>query len=120
MHKRPEEITRQFTAILDDHLARIVSGDEEEYLEIHSIAERMNIHPTHLSNTVKEVTGKAPCDICNEKTVAIAKNLMGNADITIAGIAQLLTFEPTNFTKYFKRHTGETPSQFRKKIFIQN
>lgn len=119
MHKRPEEITHQFTTILDDHLAKIVSGEEDEYPEIHSIAERMNIHPTHLSNTLKEVTGKAPCDICNDKTVAIAKELLSNSGVTIASIAHQLTFEPTNFTKYFKRHTGETPSQFRNRIFLQ-
>lgn len=119
MNKRPEEIARQFNAILDAHLAKIVSGEEDDYPEIHSIAERMNIHPTHLSNTLKKVTGKAPCDICNEKTVAIARELMSNPQVSIASVAHQLTFEPTNFTKYFKRHTGETPSQFRNKLFGQ-
>jgi len=115
VNKRPEEITKDFNQILDNHLEKIVQGETDVYLEIQDLANMMHIHPTHLSNTIKEVTGKAPCDICNEKTIDIAKNLLQNSELTIAEIAYKLTFEPTNFTKYFKKHTGQTPSQFRKK-----
>lgn len=118
MSKRPEEITNEFNSILDNHLEKIVQGEEDVFLEIHDIAERMHIHPTHLSNTIKETTGKAPCDICNEKTISIAKRLLNNSGLRIADIAYKLTFEPTNFTKYFKKHTGETPSQYRKRVEI--
>lgn len=115
MNKRPEEITQIFYTILDQHLEKIVSGEEENFMEIHDIAEIMHIHPVHLSNTIKEITGKAPCDICNEKTIQIARKLLDDPEKTIAKIAYNLTFEPTNFTKYFKRHTGETPSEYRKR-----
>ncbi len=113
--KRPEEITNEFNRILDSHLEQIVRGEADVYPEIKDLAEIMHIHPTHLSNTIKETTGKAPCDICNEKTIAIAKNFLDNPELTIAAIAYKLTFEPTNFTKYFKKHTGDTPSGYRKK-----
>lgn len=114
MNKRPEEITKDFNYILDNHLEKIVLGDTDTFLEIQDIAELMHIHPTHLSNTIKETTGKSPCDICNEKTIVIAKTLLTTTEQTIANIANKLTFEPTNFTKYFKKHTGETPSEYRK------
>lgn len=67
MEKRPEEIRKQFNSILDHHLERLVRGEVDTYLEIHDIAKRMHLHPTHLSITIKETTGKSPCDICNEK-----------------------------------------------------
>jgi AraC family transcriptional regulator of adaptative response / methylphosphotriester-DNA alkyltransferase methyltransferase len=114
MNKRPEEIAKDFNSILDNHLDKLIQGEEDTYLEIQDVAKLMHIHPTHLSNTIKEVTGKSPCDICNEKTINIAKKLLRNPEKTIANIADKLTFEPTNFTKYFKKHTGETPSEFRK------
>lgn len=114
MKKRPEEITIDFKSILDSHLEKIIRGEVDIYLEIQDIANLMNIHSTHLSNTIKETTGKSPCDICNEKTIDIAKRLLKNSKYTIAHVAYTLTFEPTNFTKYFKRHTGETPSEYRK------
>ncbi|UJH92810.1 AraC family transcriptional regulator [Antarcticibacterium sp. 1MA-6-2] len=105
MLKRPEEITIKFNEILDGHLKKIVSGEIEVFPEIHEIAGLMCIHPTHLSNTIKEVTGKAPCDVCNEKTIAAAKKLLSDPGCTIREVALRLTFEPSNFTKYFKRHT---------------
>jgi AraC-like DNA-binding protein len=118
MTTRQEEITKAFLIELDKHLQNIVSGKTDTYFEIQDLAEILNIHPTHLSNTIKETTGKAPCDICNEKTIAIAEKLLENREMTISEVAYKLTFEPTNFTKYFKKHTGQTPSAFRKsKLF---
>jgi AraC family transcriptional regulator of adaptative response / methylphosphotriester-DNA alkyltransferase methyltransferase len=116
--KRPEEITRDFNNILDDHLEKIIQGEVDTFLEIQEVAKLMHIHPTHLSNTLKETTGKSPCDICNEKTINLAKRLLKNPAQTIANIASKLTFEPTNFTKYFKKHTGQTPSEYRKRSIM--
>jgi len=114
LNLRPEEILQEFNTILEVHLEKIVSGESEVFLEIHEIADMMHIHPTHLSNSIKLKSGKSPCDICNEKTVKLAMDLLIRRELTIAKVANLLTFEATNFTKYFKRHTGITPSEYRK------
>lgn len=114
---RPQEITLQFCEILNKHLDKIVSGEEEHYLEIHQIADLMHLHPTPLSNTIKQTTGKSPCDICNEQTIAKAKELMQDTEFSIADVARQLTFDPSNFTKYFKRHSGITPGAYRKSLF---
>ncbi len=116
MKKRSAEITETFNSILDIHLEKLISGEVDEYLEIQDIAEMMHIHPTHLSNVIKDVTGKSPCAICNSKTIDLAKRLLNREDTTIAAIAFKLSFEPSNFTKYFKKHTGETPLSFRKNL----
>jgi len=99
---------------LDKHLQEIVSGQTDIYYEIHDLAEILHIHPTHLSNTSKQTTGKSPCDICHEKTITVAKKLLENTELTISEVAFKLTYEHTNFTKYFKKHTGKTPSAYRK------
>ena len=62
--QRPEEITQNFLSELDNHIADIVSGKKEVFYEIHDFANILCIHPVHLSNTVKETTGKSPCDHC--------------------------------------------------------
>lgn len=120
MNKRPDEITTDFLKIMDNNLQELIDGKTDDYLDIHKIAEMLFIHPTHLSNTIKDVTGKSPCDICNEKTIAVAKGLLDNPNLTISEIAFKLTYEPTNFTKYFKKFSGETPSEYRKKVSQQN
>lgn len=114
MRTQPEEITSIFLRKLDKHLEDIVLGKTDTYFEIQDFAEILHIHPTHLSNTIKQTTGKSPCDICHEKTIAIAEKLLENPQFTISEVAYKLTYEPTNFTKYFKKHKGITPSAYRK------
>ncbi len=114
MTTRPEEITSRFLDELDRHLHDIVSGKTDIYFEIQDFAGILHIHPTHLSNTIQQTTGKSPCDLGHEKTIAVAKKLLENPELTNSEVAYKLTYEPTNFTKYFKKHTGITPSAYRK------
>lgn len=113
-YNRPHEITKEFLQILELHLEDIVAGKTDEYLEIRDLAEKLFIHPTHLSNTIKETTGKSPCEICHEKTIEKAKELLANPSLSVSAVAKKLTYDPSNFTKYFKNRTGIIPSEFRK------
>jgi AraC family transcriptional regulator of adaptative response / methylphosphotriester-DNA alkyltransferase methyltransferase len=113
-NSRPTEITQAFIQILEHHLEDIVTGKAEEYLEIRDMAEKLFIHPTHLSNTIKETTGKSPCEICHEKTIEKAKQLLSDPALSISTVAKRLTYDPSNFTKYFKHRTGLIPSEFKK------
>ncbi|MCL1680741.1 DNA-binding protein [Elizabethkingia miricola] len=117
---RPEEIVAQFNQLIQNNLNELINGVTDEYLDIHKIADKIHINATHLSNTVKETTGKSPCDICNEKTIDLIKELLATTDLSIADIAFKLTYEPTNFTKYFKKHTGMLPSVYRSKFRQKN
>jgi AraC-like DNA-binding protein len=111
--KRPQEITKQFLAELDKHMLDLKSGKAENTFEVQDIASLLHIHPTHLSNTIKEELKKSPCDIYEEKLIGIAKELILTSDLSIADIARQLTFDPSNFTKFFKHFEGITPGQFR-------
>lgn len=111
--QRPEEITRDFLSELDNHIADIVSGKKEVFYEIHDFASILCIHPVHLSNTVKETTGKSPCDHCEGKLAEQAKKLLETTNWTVAQVATRLTYDPPSFTKFFKKYVGWTPSQYR-------
>jgi AraC-like DNA-binding protein len=50
----------------------------------------------------------------------IAKNMLKDTSISIAAIAAQLTFDPSNFTKFFKRFEGVTPKQYREEIFMES
>ena len=118
MNSRPAEITNNFIRILEQHLEQLVSGQAELYLEIRDIAAMLYIHSTHLSNTIKETTGKPPCEICHEKTIEKAKQLLADKNSTVSSVAKQLTYDPSNFTKYFKTRTGLTPSVYKKSLHI--
>ena len=110
---RPGEIVAQYLAELQKHLQELKAGKAASTFEIQDIASLMHIHPTHLSNTVQEQLGKSPCDIYEEKLVDIAKELLLTTERSISDIARHLTFDPSNFSKFFKRFSGMTPKQFR-------
>lgn len=113
---RQHEITADFLRIIDRHLSDIVDGRVLEMYEIRDIADEMHIHPTHLSNTIKLATGKAPCFFFEEKIMRIARAMLQANQRSIANIATTLTFDPSNFTKFFKRFQGMTPKQYRESV----
>lgn len=110
---RQREIVNQYLHELDKHLTELKRGKAESTFEIKDLANLLFIHPTHLSNTIHEVLGKSPCDIYEEKLIEIAKELILSSDRPITHIAQSLTFDPSNFTKFFKSYVGTTPKKFR-------
>ena len=117
--KRPKEITQQFLAEIDKHMLELRSGKAESTFEVQDIAKLLHIHPTHLSNTIKEQLKKSPCDIYEEKLMVIARELILTTNVSIATIARQLTFDPSNFTKFFKHFEGVTPKQFRENTTIK-
>lgn len=110
---RQAEIARQFVSELDKHLDELVSGQVETAYEINEFADLLFINPNHLSDTIKDVLGKSPCAVYEEKLVLISKDLIVNTNKPISEIARILDYDPSNFTKFFKRFTGKTPKEFR-------
>lgn len=110
---RHKEIFNDFLVELDKHLADIDAGTAPKMYHIKDFADILNIHPTHLSNTIKELTGKPPCDFFEEKILVLAKTKLLETNLPIGQIANDLTYDPSNFTKFFKHFEGMTPKQFR-------
>lgn len=111
---RKIEITNQFLSKLEIHIQDLINEKVEHSYEINEIADLLFIAPNHLSDVVKEVLGKSPCAIYEEKLIDTAKLLMQNTNKPINEIASLLSYDHSNFTKFFKRITGQTPKKFRK------
>lgn len=98
---------------LDQHMQDLKSGKATSTFEVRDIAALLHIHPTHLSNTIQEELKRSPCDIYEERLMNIAKELILTTDLPIAEIARHLTFDPSNFGKFFRHFAGMTPKQFR-------
>ena len=110
---RQKEITRQYLAELDKHIHDLKEGHATRTQEIKDFAALMHIHPVHLSNTIKEVTGRSACDWYEERLLEISKELLLTTTLPVSQIARQLTYDPSNFTKFFKHFTGLTPKAFR-------
>ena len=70
-----------------------------------------------LNTIVKRFTNKSLKVFIDDKLILNAKRLLCDKDNNVNEIAFMLGFdEPTNFTKYFKKHSHQTPKQFRETI----
>lgn len=110
---RNEEITQAYFALLDQHIADLISGKEIEMMEISQLADRLFISPKHLSQTIQLTMGHHPCHFYDEKILNAAKKMIMETPLSIAEIARKLTYDPSNFSKFFKKYTGKTPGQFK-------
>ncbi len=112
---RKKELVQQYLTELDKHIAGLKAGLVERTMEIRDFASLLHVHPGHLSNTIKEVTGRSTCDHYEERLLKISKELLLDTTLSISQIAVQLTYDPSNFTKFFKEYAGMTPKKFRDK-----
>jgi AraC family transcriptional regulator of adaptative response / methylphosphotriester-DNA alkyltransferase methyltransferase len=114
---RQHEITADYKRLVAAHVADIAAGRATEMLEIRDFASQLCIHATHLSNTIKLTTGHPPCFFFEAEILAVAQALLRETTRPVADIATSLTYDPSNFTKFFKRFVGTTPKQYREQVW---
>ncbi len=78
-------------------------------------ADKLCLTPKYLSKIVKQASGRNGPDWINSFVVLEAKNMLKYSDLTIKEIVARLNFPNQSvFYKFFKTHTGMTPSDYRK------
>lgn len=77
-------------------------------------ANKLGITQAHLSTTVRQVTGKTCVEIISSMVIMDAKAQLKSTDASIQSIAFSLNFTNMSFFgKYFKRHAGMGPQEYR-------
>lgn len=88
------------------------------YMEKRTVGEYAGLlsrSESYLSRTIKSVTGKNALSFITDRIVQEAKSLIVYTNLTIAEVAVGLNFSDTsNFSKYFKKATGQSPGKYRK------
>lgn len=118
--KRSKEITKAYFAFLDNHLNDIVTGRVTVMMELNEIAAALFMSHTHLTDTIQQTMGHHPCHFYDLKIIEQAKKLLLTTSHSIADIALTLTYDPSNFSKFFKKFTGQTPGAFRRQHHKQS
>lgn len=99
-------IASQFQYLVNEMF--LANTKVEEYAAI------LHITPNHLSQTIKDITGKTAKSIISERRLNEAKYLLRYTTNHISEIAHHLSFlEPTHFVKFFKKGASQTPSAYR-------
>jgi len=83
-------------------------------------ADALYVSPKHLTETIKEVTGKTAGEWIDDAVVLEAKVLLRNHEISIAQVADEIHFpDQSSFGKYFKKHTSFSPTEYRSQAINQ-
>ena len=82
--------------------------------EVSFYADKLHLTPKYFSTVIRKISGKTAGEWINEMLLLEAKVRLQNSEQTIAQIAYGLNFsDPSHFGKFFKKHTGMSPSKFR-------
>jgi len=93
---------------------QLVEENYQNNLSVNQYAEKLNITSNHLTQTIRQLTGRTSNDILQSKQILEIKRLLIHTNLTVTQIADQLNFtDQSYFTKFFKKNTGITPHKFR-------
>jgi AraC family transcriptional activator of pobA len=102
-----ELLDRQFPIASPQHTLPLRNANE--------FARQLAVHTNHLNKALRGVTGQTTTAHIAAKIVAEAQALLQHSDWSLAEIGYCLGFEhASNFNLFFKKHTGQSPSRYRR------
>lgn len=90
---------------------------EKNFTQLKSVsvyAKKLHVSEKRLGQATHKLLGKTPKELIDARILLEAKRLLVHGNQSIKEIGFQLGFEePTNFIKYFRKHTHKTPVEFR-------
>ena len=79
-------------------------------------AGQLHLTPKYLTTIIRKTSGRTAAEWIDDYVVLEAKNLLKYSTMSIQEIAYHLNFSTQSFFgKYFKQHTGTSPSRYKRK-----
>ena len=105
---KSEQLCKAFTQLVMQHY--------NDNRNVAWYAEKLGITHAHLCSIVKQSTGKTCADIISSMVIMDAKSQLKSTHQSIQVISDSLNFANMSFFgKYFKRHVGMSPLEYRNK-----
>ena len=103
---RQEEIFKRFIQLIHKHCTT--------QREVSFYAAELFITPRYLSTIVQNVSGTTAKSIIDRHVILEIKALLQSTSLSIQEISNRLSFpDQSFFGRYFKKHTGKSPLQYR-------
>ena len=106
-------VVKRFMELLDDYISS--KALREGLPTVAYFADKCCLSSGYFGNLVHVETGRTAKDIIADRLLAHAKQLLNDDTLTITMISERMGFDyPQHFVRFFKSHTGKTPSAYRK------
>lgn len=110
-HIQPISSTRQ----LFNHFCRLLVEHCHSRHDVKFYAEKLCITPYYLSKITDKTSNATPKELIDRQIVLEMKRLLTTTDISIKELAAHFHFDTMSYmARFFRRHTGLTPNEFRK------
>src|SRR6516165_8649854 len=105
----PEWQQKNLAQFIDEHLAEDVS--------LSSLAELVHLSPYHFSRVFKQSFNMPPHRYLTNRRIERAKSLLVERKLSVTEIGHEVGFsETSSFTSAFRKITGETPTDYRRRV----
>lgn len=113
---KPDQLGAQNRAYaIFDQFIRLASAHFKQERSVEWYSSEMCLTPKHLSEVVKQVSGKTAGQWITTLVIIEIKSLLRHTTLSIKEVAQEMNFPNQSFLgKYFKNVEGVSPSDFRK------
>ena len=102
-------------SLLVQKMVQLVNAEITSALSLSTIAKKMNMNASYLSNLFKRETGMTITYFINQQKVRQAAEYLKESQISIAQVSERVGIHDVNyFARIFKKHLGMSPSDFRK------
>ncbi len=112
--KMSESITRERE--LYQRFIQVLMANYTQEHEVTFYAKKCGVTPAHFSNAIRKASGHSPLMIITGIIIMNAKAQLKSTRIPIKEVAFSLGFNNLSFfNKYFRKHVGMTPQEYREK-----
>lgn len=109
-HESEALIVQRFVADLDSGLPRTQRS-------VAAYASRVNVTAKYLSAAVKRATGLTASQMIGQRVLPMIVDSLSNTHLTASQIAADMNFASVSyFSRYVRKHLGESPSRFRMRL----
>ena len=111
----PSSISKNTTSTIFQKFIEVLNQENKLTNKVSHYASLLNITPQNLNAICRKETQQSASELLSEYIINEAKRLLLYTDFTVSEIPDKLDFiDNSHFSKYFKRHVGNTPIAFRK------
>ena len=97
-----------------DEICEYISRHVNEDMTVQKISDVMNYNKDYLGRIIRECNGSNIKQLIIDEKLKLSKNLLQMTNYSCEKIGALIGINSANkFIKFFKYHTGETPSEYR-------
>ena len=105
-------VVKKFEQLLKEYIS--TQAQHQGLPTVAYFANKCCLSNGYFGELVRVETGRTAKDIIATHMINTAKEMLNNNSLNINQVSQMLGFEyPQHFVRFFKAHTGKTPSQYR-------